>query len=333
VRVTAEARLRELPEAEIGPSHVLTVADLPADALGRLLLDWKRFTPQGLETLEAITGVAAPNRTALRFEQGAHYLTGIEQQSALTFVSPEVGFIVASDDSSALWAIKPNGPELEKTRLRKDDGELDGIEGMRFNPRDSRLRVLSENSRKVWELKLELGGDKPRLSAPKAIGKLEKIGKKKNKGFEGLDLLPAELSPDKTEYQLAINEGKPRRIAFLDPKTLEVQGLADVPESLRSALPDLSDSAVSPQGTLFLLSDEGNAFVELAIRKLDRGVGRGRSLPQWTLVPLETTQIDTRELPLAGAERLQPEGLSFDHQGNLWVACEANGLLIPFMKR
>jgi hypothetical protein len=267
--------------------------------------------------LEVVTGVAAPNRTPLRFEQGEPYLTGIEQQSAIAFVSSELGFVIAGDDSSAVWLVKPRRRNLAKTRLRKDDGQLNGIEGICFERATSSVRVLSENSRRVWEMRLGVRKNKVRLSDPTEIGKIEKIGKKKNKGLEGLALLPAAVSPNRTKYQLAINEDKPRRVAFIDPKTLEVKGLAELPESLRAVLPDLSDLAVSSSGTLFLLSDEGNALAELAIRKIDSRLSRGRSLPQWTLVPLHTTEIDTRSLPLAGAERLQPEGLSFDHRGNL----------------
>jgi uncharacterized protein YjiK len=329
--VNADARLRALPESEIEPRHVLELADLGANTLEGLLKHWKRFTPAGLDTLEALTGTAAPNRTAMRFTQREHYVTGVEQQSALTFISEAVGFMVAGDDSSALFAVKPQGGRAIVTQVREDDGELAGIEGMRFNRKNGKLRVVSEDSRRVWEMRFDLR--KLELSAPDEIGKIERLGKKNkkvSKGYEGLDILHAEQSPDRTEYQLAIHEGKPRRVAFLDPKTLEVQGLADVPESLRSVLPDLSDSAVSPRGTLFLLSDEGNAFVEFAVRKIDRGAGPGRSLPQWTLVPLATTEIDPKGLPLAGADRLQPEGLSFDDKGDLWVACEANSLLLRF---
>ena len=327
MRATFDARVRELPRSEIGPSDLAPLAKFSPEELSTLLGEWRRFTEAGLETLEALAGAAAPNREPSHFSQAAHYSTGIEQQSALTFVSPELGFVIASDDSSALWAVKPKRGEVEVKEIRQDDGELSGIEGARYNPRTKRLRLLSEDSRRVWEMEVSRRGG---LSDPEEIGRLEKLGKKKNKGFEGLDLLPAELSPDKTEYQLAIHEGKPRRIALLDPESLEIKGLADVPESVRKALPDLSDSAVSPRGTLFLLSDEGNAFVELAIRKLVLGVGGGQPLPRWTLVPLGTTEIDDTHLPLGGAERLQPEGLSFDHKGDLWVACEANGLLIRF---
>jgi uncharacterized protein YjiK len=329
MRASSKTRLAELPRARIEPHHVLELADLPPEDLGTLLSEWKRFTPKGLETLEALAGAAAPSRAPLKFDRAEHYTTGIEQQSALAFISPAFGFVAVGDDSSELWQVKPKQGGIEVARLRRDDGELDGIEGSCFYRRTGRLRVVSEDSRKLWELKIEDG----RASEPQKIGKIEKLGKKKNKGTEGIEILPAELSPDRTEYQLAVNEGKPRRVAFLDPTTLEVLGLADVPESVKAALPDLSDLAVSPNGTLFLLSDEGNAFVELAIRKVEISTGGGRGLPRWTLIPLEITHIDLEGLPLGNAPRLQPEGLSFDHHGDLWVACEANGILIRFAQQ
>jgi hypothetical protein len=331
MKAKLEARFAALPRTQIEPQHILQLADVSAEDLGHLLKDWKRFTPGGLETLEALAGVAAPNREALRFRQAEHYLTGIDQQSAITFVKPEVGFVIAGDDSSALWAVKPDGEgEVAVAKLRKDDGELPGLEGANYNPRTDKVRVLSEDKSKVWELGFKTKGGELRLGDLEEVGKIESVGRNKNKGYEGLETLPAAVSPDGREYQLAVNEGRPRKVVFVDPDTLQVEGTADIPESVRDLLPDISDTAVSKRGTLVLLSDEGNAFVEFAIRKIDRNVGPGLPLPTWTLVPLGEHRIDLDRLPLDGAQRLQAEGSSFDDRGDLWIACEANSILIRF---
>jgi len=45
---------------------------------------------------------------------------------------------------------------------------------------------------------------------------------------------------------------------------------------------------------------------------------------------LGAAQIEATGLPLAGAPRLQPKGIRFDDQGDLWIACEGDSLLIRF---
>jgi hypothetical protein len=91
------------------------------------------------------------------------------------------------------------------------------------------LRVLSENQAEIWELALTGEGDDARLSDQVRIGKLKEFGTDKNKGFEGLEVLPAELSPDAREWQLAAHEAEPRKLVFLDSILLNTMGMAEIP--------------------------------------------------------------------------------------------------------
>jgi uncharacterized protein YjiK len=334
MKASFDPLIRALPAQHIEPAQVLKLVGVQPKELNRLLEQWERFTDDGLKTLEAITGAAAPNRTPMRFKQDPNYIeTDIEQLSALTFISPKFGFVGVGDEKSELYNIKLNDGEAKVTTIRQDDDSFPGMEGSCFRRTDDGtfLRVLSEDKQTVWEV--PFGGG----SVGEIVRDWEIEGKKKkksNKGYEGLDILPAHHSPDGNEYQLAVKEGKPRRVAILDPETLAVKGLADLPESLKKVMPDLSDIAVSPRGTIFILSDEGECFTEFALRKIEKGVGPGLSLPRWTLVPLATTYIDTDDIKIGKKfDRLQPEGLSFDQNGDLWVACEAKGILIRFAQQ
>jgi uncharacterized protein YjiK len=137
--------------------------------------------------------------------------------------------------------------------------------------------------------------------------------------------LPAALSPDGHEWHLAIHEAQPRKVVFFHPATLQIHGMADLPGKVENDLPDLSDSTVSARGTLLLLSDLGNAFAEFAFQL--------HGAHDWSLHSLHVTPIDTSHLDLGAADRLQPEGICFDDRENLWLACEGNTLLIPFLNQ
>ena len=265
---------------------------------------------------------------ALRFVQREHYSTGVPEQSSLTFVSAEVGFITVGDDSGAIYAIKGGPGAAPKVSTLGKFHALSGLEGASFNRRTRRLRVVGEDSSKVWEMALDHDAGKVRLAPPVEIGRLPNIGTRANKGFEGIDLLPAELSPDGCDWQLGIHEAEPRRVVLFVPATLEMKASLALPDSVKPALPDLSDATISPRGTLFVLSDQGDAFAEFVLHK---GAHKPHA-DEWSLLPLAVTKIDTTVLPLAGAPRLQPEGIAFDDRGDLWVVCEGNSLLIRFQQ-
>jgi uncharacterized protein YjiK len=258
------------------------------------------------------------------FSQQEYYVTGIKEQSGLTFVSPAIGFVTVEDESGDILAIKTRrAGHAAVTRLCQD-ARLKGMEGVCYNRATDRLRVLSEQKAALWELVLTNRRGSVQVSEPVKLGELEPVGAKKNKGYEGLSWLPADLSLDGREWQLAIQESKPRKVAFFDPVTLRLHGLAKIPDSVKDALPDLSDVAVSPRGTLFVLSDQGEAVAELALEEHGG---------DWELHALRVKKLQVKDLPLGGAPRLQPEGICFDHRGDLWVACEGNGLLIRFGPR
>jgi hypothetical protein len=335
-------KLAGLPEAGITAKDVGALAVDESDPrLAELVQkEWKRFRPDGLAAMEALAGVVAPTMEPLRFTQAESYRTGIAEQSALTFVTPEVGFVAVADDSSVVHRVKPPkkpGGELVVEPLTDDDGAMDGLEGASFNRGKKTLRTVSENSRKVFEMKATIDGERIHLAKPRKIGKLERVQKDDNSGWEGFATLPAELSPDGKEYQLAANEARPRRIGLFDPKTLAMVGSAKIPDELKDLLLDLADVAVSKRGTLAILSEQGNdqkgVIAEVALRRIERTIGRGRSSVEWKLIPIGVTKIETKGLDLGGAGRLQAEGLDFDQKGDLWVACEANSLLIRFAQK
>jgi uncharacterized protein YjiK len=258
----------------------------------------------------------------MAFSQQEHYLTGVKEQSSLAFVSSAAGFITVSDEKGRVYSIKPQPNGEAVVILLAQSRDLKGMEGVCLDRSGNGLLVLSEKTAKLWQLKLSGQTGLPELGKPVLIKKLESVATKNNKGYEGLALLAAELSPDGREWLLAVQEGKPRKVVFFNPATLELDGMAKIPDGAKRALPDLSDLTVSPAGTLFILSDRGNAFAEFTIQK--------HNDHDWELDLLGVKAIDLEHLPLGDAPRLQPEGICFDEHRDLWVACEGNTLLIRF---
>lgn len=82
-----------------------------------------------------------------------------------------------------------------------------------------------------------------------------------------------------------------------------------------------SDVTVDPQtGAVFLLSDCSERVYEMML-EVAGGVETMRAVDGWTLPPLE------------GKRRLQPEGLAFDHRGDLWVVSEGDRSLLRRPRR
>ncbi|MEM7155214.1 MAG: hypothetical protein AAF799_20365 [Myxococcota bacterium] len=275
--------------------------------------------------------------TPLRFTQAEHYSTNIEEQSALTSMAPHANVLFTiADDSNAVWSIEPPadaGGALRVERLSPERGVLDGLEGATYDPEARTLRVVTEDPRQLWELEVSRDGEALKVSEPVRLGTLElpltgSEELRRNKGWEGITTMPASLSPDGAPYLIAVNEDSPRRVALFELKTLTPSGFADLPDGAEAHLSDLSDCAVGPTGTVFIVSDQGESFGEFELTKDDTAAGG------WSLTLLEVTEIADPRPEAERRRRLKAEGIAFDLHGDLWVACErGKGLLVRFARQ
>lgn len=262
----------------------------------------------------------------MKLTLGRTYRIDVKEPSGLAFLSGELGFITVDDDSSALIRLLvPADPDGEVRAEAIDVGEhrhlLRGLEGVAFDPGAGTLLVISEDSRTLSELKLEVGRNKLKLGDPVKRKTLEKMGDDKAHGWEGIVLLPARLTPDRHTRLLAVHERDPRGIAVLDRATLAMESFVPLPKDIARAADDLSDLTVDPRsGHLFLLSDESAAVLETVFEGAPAGDGGAAGVVTWSLRLTGRTELPDPERK----HRLQPEGLAFDDAGDLWVVSEGD---------
>lgn len=213
---------------------------------------------------------------------------------ALFVVEDDEGIYRADGTGASLWAGRALHPAL---------GDLEGIA---VNDDQTVLWALSERDGTV--VAISLRSKSPR---PKTVGHLSRLGKKKNKGFEGLAFLPARQSPSGRDSLVAVHEGKPRRVVVVALPDLEVTHELKLPGEAKELLKDLADVTVDPvTGQLLLLSDQSRRIVSARIA--------GGEL-------VTTGRYD---LPLRPKEK--PEGMDFVSDSRLVVVTDDTARLLDF---
>lgn len=181
---------------------------------------------------------------------------------------------------------------------------LADLEGITVSADGRTVWALSEEDADLIELRIVRG--RPCLGR---VVRLARPGSRRNKGFEGLALLPATLSPSRRAAFVAVHEHKPRRVCLFDAVTHRQTHDLRLPRDVKAALDDLADVAVDPQsGALVLLSEES------------------RRLAVVTLEPDGLRLRATYDLPFPGDER--PEGLAFQSSSRLVVVTEGPARLL-----
>lgn len=291
------------------------------------LLDasWKQWGSKERRALEVIARHAAPDLKPTPFTFQGSTCTKIEEQSALTFVSKELGFLTVADEKADIYRIPAEGGAGIK--VRDDDGVTRGLEGCAYDENTSSLLVVSENTRRVHELAMRNKGDVLMFSPPKELIRLPNISTVKNKGWEGIALLPGQFTGDGKPRLLAVHEASPRAIGIFDRATGELEHILELGDELSPHPLDLSDIAVDKKtGRVFLLSHESAAIYEVDLRETHKILGAGPPVKSWALVPIG-------EIPLpkkyAG---IQAEGLDFDARGDLHVTGEIGCEMLHFAR-
>lgn len=291
------------------------------------------FDAGGRAELERLAEGApvAPLPPPVKLTVGRAYPIDVPEPSGLAFISPALGFVTIGDDTKAIFRLvlpaQPGG-DVSVDRIVFGDHShlLRGLEGIAYDPDSHSLLVVSEDSRVISELSLEPGRVRLELAEPVKRKKLDAVGHQKGHGWEGITVLPARLTPDRRARLLLVNEKAPRGMAVLDRQTFELELFLPLPDAMEKGVGNLSDLTVDQRtGHLFLLSDEGQLVMETlfsghaahpagpAAQRQPPGAGWSWFEVGRTPLPDSTTK-----------HRLQPEGLAFDNQGNLWVVSEGD---------
>ncbi len=215
-------------------------------------------------------------------------------RAGLLVVEDDLGIYRLGGTTATLWA----GPALHPS--------LADLEGIATNGAGDVVWALSEERGVLVEL--HVGARGPRL---RRTALLERPGKRRNKGYEGLAFLAPNLSPTGRAALVAVHEHKPRRVVVFDRRTLAVVCALKLPKDAKDLLDDLADVAIDPEtGLLVLLSEESR---RLAVLRMADGTLR---------------LLDSHDLPLEGDER--PEGLTFLTPSRLAVVTEGPARLLTF---
>lgn len=278
-----------------------------------------RLSAEGRALLaDALGRKTAPATPGVRFTSATSWRTDVPEPSGLAFVSTARGFIAVGDDSSALYHLAiPEGPdsEVRAERVEIPGGKaLRGVEGVAYDRDADAVLLVNERTRLVHEI---AGG------MPRVLGQLQDFAQR-DKGWEGITVLPRSLSPDGSVHLLCVHEDAPKGLALLDRTSLRLDAWMPFPEGTGAS--DLSDVTVDPlTGHVFVLADESGTIHELELV-------RGRDLPgegnAWRLSPLGVTAIPHKK----SKRRLQPEGLDFDAKGDLWLVAERDQVLIKLAR-
>lgn len=223
------------------------------------------------------------------------------------------GQFLIADDESGLFLCDGEG-KGHLLLSGKEYPELRGLEGITMSTDGSTAYVVSEDSRRVYSIGIGHSDDgSVEVSEPQELGRLPKLSKHDNKGWEGISILPGAFSSDGEDKLVAVNEGRPRTIGIFSLPSCEEEQLIPLPDTFEDQLHDLSDVAICPKtGHLFLLSDESSAIAEVEFSTKHRA-GPGALLPKSTLQLLQIFALPPGQ---------KSEGICFNGEGSLWVTSE-----------
>jgi uncharacterized protein YjiK len=193
------------------------------------------------------------------------------------------------------------------------DQRLDDLEGICISDDRKTVFLLSEKGGKVFRAEISITNSSVDISRPAFINSLPEIGKKANKGWEGI----AFKQVNEQDYLVAVHQEKPVAIGVFRLPELEKISLCLLPSELEKLLKNLSGVAVSPlTGNLFLLSGKSRRIVEI-MTTLDKGMK-------------EITIVSKTDI--VGSLTGHPEGICFDSNGNIVVVTDGSSSSSDFLR-
>lgn len=207
-------------------------------------------------------------------------------------------FVVVDDEHGLFRCVADEEP------VALDAGKgLADLEGVCVDAAGEHVFVLAERDGGVWRFQLADGV----LSGGKRLGKLPRLNKKKNQGWEGIAFAAAGTFAPTSEL-VAVHQVRPRCVGFFDAQTLSERVSMRLPKAARKALGDLNDVAIHPQSHhLFVVSGKAGKLGELRVA--------GDELELVRVYPLATERDDV------------PEGITFGSDGRLWIVTDGEGML------
>jgi uncharacterized protein YjiK len=222
---------------------------------------------------------------------------GVQEASGVAHLGDQ-RFLVVDDESGIFHCAIGQEP----TMLEAGQGLRD-LEGVCVSPDGTQAYVLSERDGSLW--RFARTGEA--LSDAERVGRLPRLSKKKNQGWEGIAIAPAGLWSDHAEL-VAVHQTKPRCVAVVDLRTLEPRLTASLPKQARKLLGDLNDVTVEPHhGHVLVLSGKAGVIGELAFE--------GDELKLIRCYRIDSSRNDV------------PEGLSMDADRRLWLVTDGGGWL------
>lgn len=207
------------------------------------------------------------------------------------------GFVVL-DDERGLFVVQRG-----VATAVPGSGALEDLEGVCVSADGERVYVVSERNGAVHEFTVHGAGIAP---AATRTGRLPRIGRKKNGGWEGLAFAPARTLFDEAVF-LGAHQRKPRRIGCVSVSDLSPLGMLRLPKAARKILGDLNDVGLDPDtGHLLVLSGKVGRVAELAYE-----AGKLRIVDFYKI---------------ASKQNDVPEGLTVA-RGCIWIVTDGQGSL------
>lgn len=268
------------------------------------------------ESLRSMFGLKAESASSLELVSKP----SLKVPEASGLVALGEGRFLVADDAKGIYYRDSDG-EVSLLLSAKKNKSLRGLEGLCLSEDGGTLYAVSEDSRKVVSIALDGDTEPPSLSTPEVLGKLPSLGRTANKGWEGLSFLAADHSPIDEDCLVAVHEGDPRSIGIFTLPDLEEVEILTPPTSALRHLSDISDITVHPEtGNLFVLSDESQSVVELALTT-SLSAGPGALLESTSLETLHTYK-----LPLSKGQK--PEGIVFSDESTMFIACDGSKAML-----
>ena len=222
---------------------------------------------------------------------------GVQEASGLAQLSRDTLLVVDDEAGAFHCTLGGDAVPLEAARGLSD------LEGLCLSPEGTHAYVLAERDGGIWRYALSEGD----LLDGERVGRLPRLAKKKNNGWEGLAWAPAGAVSEKSEL-VAAHQTKPRHIGFFSPETLECRAMLQLPKDARKELDDLNDLTILPEsGHLLVLSGKAGRLAELAVR--------GSKLETICFYRVATSKDDV------------PEGITMSTNGEVWICTDGEGHL------
>jgi len=230
------------------------------------------------------------------------YRLGVKEASGVAWLGGEQFLVV--DDERGLFRCTP-GEDAE--RIHSGCGLAD-LEGVCISTDGQRAYLLVERDGSIWQGELRAG----EVGPANELGRLPKLNRARNQGWEGITIAPAGSFGDalemKSEHLVAVHQVSPRRIGLFSLDSLEQKALWRLPKKARKVVRELNDVAVDARnGHILALSGKAGVIVELRVEGDELGFVRA-----------------TR---IAHAKDDIPEGLTISEDGRVWIVTDGKGRL------